>query len=67
MFNNKERDNKMSKEYDHTDHMVVMNELLVLYHLKNETDQKILVATKENERLNALLKKKKELDDEIPF
>jgi len=55
------------KEYDHTDHMVVMSELLVLYKLKNETDQKILVANKENERLNALLKKKKELDDEIPF
>ena len=66
MYNTNERD-KMSKEYDHTDHMVVMNELLVLYHLKNETDQKILVANKENERLNALLKKKKELDDEIPF
>ena len=55
------------KEYDHTDHMVVMTELLVLYQLKNETEQKILVATKENERLKALAKKKKELDDEIPF
>ena len=58
--------NKMSKkEYDHTDHMVVMKELLVLYQLKNETDQKILVATKENERLNELLKKKEA--EEIPF
>ena len=66
MFNTNERD-KMAKEYDHTDHMVVMNELLVLYHLKNETDQKILVANKENERLNALLKKKEDNDDEIPF
>ena len=55
------------KEYDHTDHMVVMKELLVLYQLKNETEQKILVATKENERLNALLKKKEDNDDEIPF
>jgi len=66
MYNTNERD-KMAKEYDHTDHMVVMNELLVLYHLKNETDQKILVANKENERLNALLKKKEDNDDEIPF
>jgi len=57
----------MSKEYNHTDHMVVMKELLVLYQLKNETEQKILVATKENERLNELLKKKEENDDEIPF
>ena len=67
MFNNNERDKMSNKEYDHTDHMVVMNELLVLYHLKNETDQKILVANKENERLNALLKKKEDNDDEIPF
>ena len=57
----------MAKEYNHTDHMVVMKELLVLYQLKNETEQKILVATKENERLNELLKKKEENDDEIPF
>jgi len=57
----------MAKEYDHTDHMVVMKELLVLYQLKNETEQKILVATKENERLNELRKKKEENDDEIPF
>ena len=53
------------KEYDHTDHMVVMKELLVLYQLKNETDQKILVATKENERLSVLLKIKEKED--IPF
>jgi uncharacterized small protein (DUF1192 family) len=66
MFNNN-GESKMSKEYDHTDHMVIMSELLVLYKLKNETEQKINVANKENERLNALLKKKKELDDEIPF
>ena len=66
MYNTNERD-KMAKEYDHTDHMVVMSELLVLYKLKNETEQKINVANKENERLNALLKKKKENDDEIPF
>ena len=57
----------MAKEYNHSDHMAVMSELLTLYQLKNETEQKILVATKENERLNELLKKKEELDDEIPF
>ena len=56
-----------NKEYSHGDHMSVMTELLVLYQLKNETEQKILVATKENERLNELLKKKEENDDEIPF
>ena len=65
MFNNK-GESKMSKEYDHTDHMVVMSELLVLYQLKNETEQKILTATKENERLKALLKKKEDTD-ELPF
>ena len=65
MFNNN-GESKMSKEYNHTDHMVVMKELLVLYQLKNETEQKILVATKENERLNELLKKKEDTD-EIPF
>ena len=66
MYNNK-GESKMAKEYNHTDHMVVMKELLVLYQLKNETEQKILVATKENERLNELLKKKEDNDDEIPF
>ena len=66
MFNNK-GESKMSKEYSHSDHMMVMRELLVLYQLKNETEQKILVATKETERLNVLLKKKEENDDEIPF
>ena len=56
-----------NKEYSHGDHMSVMTELLVLYQLKNETDQKILVATKELERQKALLKKKEDNDDEIPF
>jgi uncharacterized protein with gpF-like domain len=64
---NKKGERKMAKEYNHTDHMVVMKELLVLYQLKNETEQKILVATKENERINELLKKKEDNDDEIPF
>jgi len=66
MYNNK-GESKMVKEYNHTDHMVVMKELLVLWQLKNETEQKILVATKEHERLNELLKKKEDNDDEIPF
>ena len=65
MFNNK-GESKMSKEYDHTDHMVVMSELLVLYQLKNETEQKINVANAKNERMKAL-QKKKEDTDEIPF
>ena len=66
MYNNK-GESKMAKEYNHTDHMVVMKELLVLYQLKNETEQKIMVATKENDRLNELLKKKEDNDDEITF
>jgi len=65
MFNNN-GESKMSKEYDHTDHMVVMSELLVLYQLKNETEQKINVANAKNERMKAL-QKKKEDTDEIPF
>jgi hypothetical protein len=64
---NKRKDNNMAKEYSHGDHMSVMTELLVLYQLKNETEQKIMVATKENDRLNELLKKKEDNDDEIPF
>jgi len=66
MFNLNKGESKMSKEYDHSDHMMVMRELVVLYQLKTETEQKILVATKENERLNVLLKKKEDTD-EIPF
>ena len=53
------------KEYEHSDHMMVMRELLVLYQLKTETEQKILVATKEDNRLNELLKEKEK--EEIPF
>ncbi len=68
MLNTNERD-KMTKnkEYDQVDHMIVMSELLVLHQLKNETDQKILIANKELERQKELLKKKEENDDEIPF
>ena len=68
MTKQKKARNKMSKkEYEHGDHMAVMSELLVLYKLKNETEQKIDVANKENERMKVLLKKKEENDDEIPF
>ena len=66
MYNTNERD-KMAKEYDHTDHMVVMSELLVLYKLKNETQSKIDVAEKTNDRMKELQKKKEDNDDEIPF
>ena len=55
-----------NKEYSHGDHMSVMTELLVLYQLKNETEQKINVANAKNERMKAL-QKKKEDTDEIPF
>ena len=65
MFN-KRKDN-MTKEYNHSDHMSVMTELLVLYQLKNETEQKILVAAQKNNELKELLKKKEDNDDEIPF
>ena len=67
MFNNNGESKMSNKEYEHSDHMSVMTALLVLYQLINETEQKILVATTELERLKALLKKKEENDDEIPF
>jgi len=58
--------NKMSKkEYDHTDHMAIMTELLVLYQLKNETQEKINVAQVKNEKMKELLKIKEKED--IPF
>jgi len=53
------------KEYDHTDHMAVMTELLVLYQLKNETQEKINVAQVKNEKMKELLKEKEKED--IPF
>jgi hypothetical protein len=57
---------KMSKkEYDHTDHMAIMTELLVLYQLKNETQEKINVAQVKNEKMKELLKEKEKED--IPF
>ena len=55
----------MSKEYDHTDHMAVMSELLVLYQLKNETQDKINVANAKLDEIKELLKEKEKED--IPF
>jgi len=55
----------MSKEYDHADNMVVMSELLVLYQLKNETQDKINVANTKLDEIKELLKKKEKED--IPF
>jgi len=53
------------KTYDHTDHMVIMTELLTLYQLKNETQEKINVAQVKNEKMQELLKQKEKED--IPF
>ena len=66
MYNTNERD-KMAKEYDHSDHMAIMSELLTLYKLRNETQSKIDVAEKTNDGMKELQKKKEENDDEIPF
>jgi len=66
MYNTNERD-KMTKEYDHADHMAVMSELLVLYQLKNETQDKINVANAKLDEIKELQKKKEDNDDEIPF
>ena len=57
----------MTKKYDHVDHMAVMSELLVLYQLKNETQDKINVANAKLDEIKELQKKKEENDDEIPF
>ena len=65
MYNTNERD-KMTKEYDHADHMAVMSELLVLYQLKNETQDKINVANAKLDEIKEL-QKKKEDTDEVPF
>ncbi len=53
------------KEYDHADHMAIMSELLVLYQLKNETQDKINVANAKLDEINKLLKEKEKED--IPF
>ena len=65
MFNN-ERDNKMSKEYDTTDHITVLSELNVLYQIASETNAKIDAKNKELKKIKEL-QKKKEDTDEIPF
>ena len=53
------------KEYDHADHMAIMSELLVLYQLKNETQDKINVANAKLDGIKELLKIKEKED--IPF
>ena len=65
MYNTNERD-KMSKEYDTTDHITVLSELNVLYQLASETNAKIDVKNKELKKIKEL-QKKKEDNDEIPF
>ena len=47
--------------------MGVMSELLVLYQLKNETQDKINMANVKLDEIKVLLKKKEDNDDEIPF
>ena len=57
MTKQKKARNKMAKkEYDHADHMAVMSELLVLYQLKNETQDKINVANAKLDEIKELLK-----------
>jgi len=66
MYNTNERD-KMSKEYDTTDHITVLSELNVLYQLATETNAKIDVKNQELKKIKELQKKKEDNDDEIPF
>ena len=65
MYNTNERD-KMSKEYDTTDHITVLSELNMLYQLATETNAKIDAKNKELKKIKEL-QKKKEDNDEIPF
>ena len=65
MYNTNERD-KMSKEYDTTEHITVLSELNVLYQLATETNAKIDVKNQELKKIKEL-QKKKEDTDEIPF
>jgi len=65
MYNTNERD-KMSKEYDTTEHITVLSELNVLYQLAHETNAKIDTKNKELKKIKEL-QKKKEDNDEIPF
>ena len=66
MYNTNERD-KMSKEYDTTEHITVLSELNVLYQLANETNAKIDAKNQELKKIKELQKKKENDDDEIPF
>ena len=66
MFNNNNERDKMSKEYDTTDHITVLSELNVLYQLASETNAKIDVKNQELKKIKEL-QKKKEDTDEIPF
>jgi len=66
MYNTNERD-KMSKEYDTTEHITVLSELNVLYQLATETNAKIDTKNKELKKIKELQKKKEDNDDEIPF
>jgi len=66
MYNTNERD-KMSKEYDTTDHITVLSELNMLYQLATETNAKIDTKNKELKKIKELQKKKEDNDDEIPF
>ena len=54
-----------NKEYDHGDHMAIMSELLTLYKFRHETQSKIELAEKTNDKMKELQKKKEE--EEIPF
>ena len=65
MYNTNERD-KMSKEYDTTDHITVLSELNMLYQLATETNAKIDTKNKELKKIKELQKKKEDYD-EIPF
>ena len=66
MYNTNERD-KMSKEYDTTEHITVLSELNVLYQLATETNAKIDAKNQELKKIKELQKKKEDNDDEIPF
>ena len=56
MYNTNERD-KMSKEYDTTEHITVLSELNVLYQLAAETNAKIDTKNKELKKIKELPKK----------
>ena len=67
MFNNKGESKMSKKEYDANDHLALLSELNVLLTIRNETQEKINVKTKDLEEMKVLLKKKEDNDDEIPF